>query len=52
MIKLPDDVIKLMDEVRKECPSKYCGVNYDEWDNLEQYKQHLERILQEHKNHK
>jgi hypothetical protein len=52
MVTLPDDVIKLMDKVKRECPGIVVGWNYDEWDNFEQYKQHLEQILEQHEQNK
>jgi hypothetical protein len=49
MVKLPDDVKKLIQEYRKKFPGKPIGFNNDEWDSIEQFRNYLKRMLRDSK---
>ena len=47
MVKLPGEIIKLMDEVEKKTHKRPIGFNYDEWNSFEEYGEHLKTFLAE-----
>lgn len=45
MVNIPDDVDKLIDEYIEKKSKRPKPFNYDEWDSFEQYKEYLEKEL-------
>lgn len=45
MVNIPDDVDKLIDEYIEKKGKRPKPFNYDEWDNFGQYKEYLEKEL-------
>lgn len=45
MVNIPDEVDKLIDEYIRKKDKKPKPFNYDEWDSFEQYKEYLEKEL-------